>query len=173
MTKRRTPSWHVSVSRELDLLVTTSVIEVGVDVPNATWLVVEHAERFGLSQLHQLRGRVARGSRAGECILFGQPGTDEGRDRLRALTKTADGFEIAEMDARLRGLGEFFGTRQHGIGEFRFGDLLADMEVLTWARQDAFALVTADAGLRMPEHVALRQVVIERYGQTMDLAEIG
>jgi ATP-dependent DNA helicase RecG len=159
--------------RELDVLVTTSVIEVGVDVPNATWLVVEHAERFGLSQLHQLRGRVARGSRAGECILFGQPGTDEGRERLRALTKTADGFEIAEMDARLRGLGEFFGTRQHGVGEFRFGDLLADMEVLTWARQDAFALVTADAGLRNPEHAGLRQAVLDRYGKTMDLAEIG
>jgi ATP-dependent DNA helicase RecG len=159
--------------RELDILVTTSVIEVGVDVPNATLLVIEHAERFGLSQLHQLRGRVSRGMRAGECILFGQPGTDEARDRLKALTKTTDGFEIAEMDARLRGLGEFFGTRQHGIGEFRFGDLLADMEVLTWARQDAFALVTADAGLRQPEHARLRQAVIERYGKTLDLAEIG
>ena len=142
-------------------------------MPNATLLVVEHAERFGLSQLHQLRGRVARGGRAGECILFGQPNTDEGRDRLRSLVKTADGFEIAEMDARQRGLGEFFGTRQHGIGEFRFGDLLADMEVLTWARQDAFALVTADAGLRRPEHAGLRQVVVERYGSSVEPAESG
>jgi ATP-dependent DNA helicase RecG len=158
---------------EVDLLVATSVIEVGIDVPNATLLVIEHAERFGLSQLHQLRGRIARGSRPGECFFFAEPATDEARDRLKALCKTSDGFEVAEMDARLRGVGEFFGTRQHGLGEFRFADLLADLEVLTWARQDAFALVTADAGLRRPEHEALRLAVLDRYGKTLDLAEIG
>jgi ATP-dependent DNA helicase RecG len=159
--------------REIDLLVSTSVIEVGVDVPNATLLVVEHAERFGLSQLHQLRGRVARGPVAGECFLLAAPGNDEARDRLKALTKTADGFSVAEMDAHLRGVGEFFGTRQHGLGEFRFADLLADMDVLTWARQDAFAMVTEDAGLHKAEYVPLRQAVLERYGQTMDLAQVG
>jgi ATP-dependent DNA helicase RecG len=159
--------------RELDVLVCTSVIEVGVDVPNATWLVVEHAERFGLSQLHQLRGRVSRGTVAGQCHLFADPANDEARERLRALTRTTDGFALAEQDARLRGLGEFFGTRQHGLGELRFGDLIADGELLRWARQDAFALVAADAGLRRPEHEPLRRLVLERYGRTLDLATIG
>jgi ATP-dependent DNA helicase RecG len=159
--------------RELDLLVATVVVEVGVDVPNATFLIVEHAERFGLSQLHQLRGRISRGTVAGRCYLFAQATTDEARERLRAFTRTADGFALAEHDARLRGVGEFFGTRQHGLGMFHVGDLVADRELLQVARQDAFALVTADAGLRRPEHALLRQAVLERFGRTLDLAEIG
>ncbi len=159
--------------RELNLLVSTSVIEVGVDVPNATLMVIEHAERFGLSQLHQLRGRISRGTVAGQCYLFAAPGNDEAKDRLKVLTRTTDGFALAEHDARLRGIGEFFGTRQHGLGELRFGDLLADHEMLRWARQDAFALVAADPGLRWPEHEGLRKQVLERYGKTLDLATIG
>jgi ATP-dependent DNA helicase RecG len=158
---------------QLDLLVSTLVIEVGVDVANATLMVVEHAERFGLSQLHQLRGRVSRGMVPGECYLFTGAVNDETRARLRAFTRTADGFALAEEDARLRGAGEFFGTRQHGVGEFRFGDLLADRDLLQQARRDAFALVAADANLRRPEHAALRRAVLERYGRTLDLAEIG
>ncbi len=158
---------------EIDLLVSTLVVEVGVDVPNATLMVVEHAERFGLSQLHQLRGRVSRGPVAGECYLFTGEINDETRERLRVLTRTADGFALAEEDARLRGAGEFFGTRQHGLGELRFGDLLADRGLLEQARRDAFALVAADAGLRRPEHAPLRQAVLDRYGRTLDLAEIG
>jgi ATP-dependent DNA helicase RecG len=157
----------------LDLLVSTSVVEVGVDVPNATLLIVEHAERFGLSQLHQLRGRVSRGAVAGQCYLFAEPGNDEARQRLQAIVRTRDGFALAEHDARLRGGGEFFGTRQHGLGELRWGNLLADAELLQLARRDAFAIVTADAGLRQPEHQLLRQAVLERYGRTLDLAEIG
>ena len=157
----------------LDVLVSTSVVEVGVDVPNATLLVVEHAERFGLSQLHQLRGRVSRGAAAGQCYLFADPATDEARERLRVLVRTADGFALAEEDARLRGVGEFFGTRQHGLGELRFGDLMRDLGVLQQARQDAFALVAADAGLRRPEHAPLRRAVLERYGKTLELAEVG
>ena len=157
----------------IELLVSTQVVEVGVDVPNATFLIVEHAERFGLSQLHQLRGRISRGSIAGQCYLFAEPATDEARERLRAFTRTSDGFALAEHDARLRGVGEFFGTRQHGLGELRLGDLVADREVLQLARKDAFALVAADAALRQPEHVLLRQTVLERYGKTLDLAEIG
>jgi len=161
-------------ARELDLLVTTMVIEVGVDVPNATVLVVEHAERFGLSQLHQLRGRVSRGTVGGECYLFaGATANADAKERLRVLTRTADGFALAEADARLRGLGELFGTRQHGLGELRFGDLVADQKILEAARDDAIALVSADAGLRRPEHVGLRRTVLERYGKTLDLAEIG
>jgi ATP-dependent DNA helicase RecG len=160
-------------TRELDVLVSTTIVEVGVDVPNATLLVVEHAERFGLSQLHQLRGRVSRGIVAGQCYLFAEPGNDEAKERLRLLTRITDGFALAERDARLRGLGEFFGTRQHGLGEFRIGDLIADQDLLKLARKDAFALVSADAGLRGPEHALLRRAVLEKYGQTLELAEVG
>ncbi len=159
--------------RQLDLLVTTVVIEVGVDVPNATRMIIEHADRFGLSQLHQLRGRVSRGTVAGECYLFAGVTTDEARQRLRAISRTTDGFALAEEDARLRGLGEFFGTRQHGLGDLRFGDLLHDIDLLEMARADAIEIVAADAGLRQPEHHALRQAVLARYGQTLDLAAIG
>ena len=159
--------------RELDLLVCTSVIEVGVDVPNATLLVIEHAERFGLSQLHQLRGRVSRGSVAGQCYLFADPAGDEGRQRLRAFLRTTDGFALAEEDMRLRGVGEFFGTRQHGLGELRVGNLVSDADLLGAARTDAFALAANDPGLLRPEHALLRAAVLERYGMTLDLAEIG
>jgi ATP-dependent DNA helicase RecG len=159
--------------REIDLLVCTSVVEVGVDVPNATLLVVEHAERFGLSQLHQLRGRVSRGGVAGQCFLFAEPATDEAKERLRVLVRTTDGFALAEADARLRGVGEFFGHRQHGEGELRFGSLIADADLLAEARKDAFALVAADARLQHPDNAALRAAVLERYGKTLDLAAIG
>lgn len=158
---------------ELDILVSTSVIEVGVDVPNATLMVIEQAERFGLSQLHQLRGRVTRGTVGGQCHLIADPPNDEARDRLKTMTKTADGFVVAEQDARLRGLGELLGTQQHGLGELRFGDLLTDAEVLQWARKDAFALVKADASLRDPKHALLREAVVEKYGKTLDLGSIG
>jgi ATP-dependent DNA helicase RecG len=159
--------------RRLDVLVCTSVVEVGVDVPNATLLVIEHAERFGLSQLHQLRGRVSRGRVVGQCYLFADPATDEAKERLRAFVRTRDGFALAEQDARLRGGGQLFGTRQHGLGELRFGDVLADAELLQLARKDAFALVAADANLRQPEHALLRLAVLDRYGRTLELAEIG
>jgi ATP-dependent DNA helicase RecG len=160
-------------AHELDLLVTTLVIEVGVDVPGATLMLIEHAERFGLSQLHQLRGRISRGTVAGECYLFTGVTTDDAKLRLRAICRTSDGFALAEEDARLRGLGEFFGTRQHGLGELRFGDLVQDQELLEQARQDAFELVGADAGLQRPEHQELRKAVLARYGQTLELAEVG
>jgi ATP-dependent DNA helicase RecG len=158
---------------EIDLLVTTVVIEVGVDVPNATLMVIEHADRFGLSQLHQLRGRISRGTVAGECFVFSDATAEEARQRLRVFSRITNGFTLAEEDARLRGLGEFFGTRQHGLGELRFGDLLADRNVLELAREDAIDLVAHDAGLRNPDHANLRRVVLERYGKTLDLAEIG
>jgi ATP-dependent DNA helicase RecG len=160
-------------NRELDLLVCTSVVEVGVDVPNATLMVIEHAERFGTSQLHQLRGRVSRGDVAGQCYLFTQAVSEEAKERLRAVVRSHDGFLLAEQDARLRGGGEFFGTRQHGPGELRFGNVITDGEILRQARRDAFSLVARDAGLRQPEHAHLRQAVLEKYGQRLDLAEVG
>jgi ATP-dependent DNA helicase RecG len=159
--------------REFDLLVTTVVIEVGVDVPNATLMMIEHADRFGLSQLHQLRGRVSRGTVAGECYLFAGITTEEARMRLRAICRSNDGFALAEEDAKLRGLGDFFGTRQHGLADLRFGDLLRDIDLLEQARADAIELVAADANLSQPEHAALKQAVLAKYGQSLDLAGIG
>lgn len=159
--------------RAIQLLVCTSVVEVGVDVPNATVLVIEHAERFGLSQLHQLRGRISRGTTPGECYLFAEPGNDDAKERLRAFIRTTDGFALAEADAWLRGIGEFFGTRQHGLGELRHADVLGDSDLLQLARKDAIAMVGEDAGLRRDEHSLLRRAVLERYGKTLELSEVG
>jgi ATP-dependent DNA helicase RecG len=125
---------------EIDLLVSTTVVEVGVDVANASVMLVEHAERFGLSQLHQLRGRVGRGAHPSFCILLYQsPLTDQGRERLKALTDTTDGFVIAERDLEQRGPGDFFGTRQSGMPTLRVGDLLRDHALMEEARREAIA----------------------------------
>jgi ATP-dependent DNA helicase RecG len=128
------------VRGEFDILVSTTVVEVGVDVPNATVMVIEHAERFGLSQLHQLRGRVGRGAHKSYCVLLHQYAlTEQGRERLKALTETTDGFEIAERDLQLRGPGDFFGTRQSGLPTLRVGDLLRDHAMMEEARREAVA----------------------------------
>jgi ATP-dependent DNA helicase RecG len=160
-------------ARRLHLLVCTQVVEVGVDVPNATLLVIEHAERFGLSQLHQLRGRVSRGEVAGQCWFFAAATTEDSKERLKAFVRTTDGFALAETDMRLRGAGEFFGTRQHGLGEIRLGDVVRDSDLLRLARKDAFAIVAADASLSQPGYALLRAAVLQRYGQTLELAEVG
>jgi ATP-dependent DNA helicase RecG len=127
---------------EIDLLVATTVIEVGVDVPNATVMVIEHANRFGLSQLHQLRGRIGRGGEKGTCILIAprNPG-DVARVRLETMVRTTNGFEIAETDLKLRGPGEFFGTRQHGERGFHIANPIRDFDLLDTARREALALV--------------------------------
>lgn len=157
---------------ELDLLVTTTVVEVGIDVPNATLMVIEQAERFGLSQLHQLRGRVSRGTRRGECYLFATA-EDEVADRLKLFAQCSDGFELAEADLRLRGMGQFFGTRQHGLGELKLGSVIQDGELLEATRAEALRIVRSDPSLRQPDHAGLRRAVLEQYGQTLDLAEVG
>ena len=127
---------------ELHILVSTTVVEVGIDVPNATVMLVEHAERFGLSQLHQLRGRVGRGGTQSFCfLLYQSPLSEEARERLKAMTDTTDGFEIAERDLRLRGPGDFFGTRQAGMPTFRLIDLIRDHRLLEAAGRRSGALV--------------------------------
>src|SRR5262249_24666451 len=123
---------------ESDLLVSTTVVEVGVDVPNATVMVIEHAERFGLSQLHQLRGRVGRGQHPGTCLLVVTGGSREGWSRLSVLASTSDGFKVAEADLSFRGPGEMLGTRQSGIGGIELADLVRDARLLDQAREEAF-----------------------------------
>jgi ATP-dependent DNA helicase RecG len=121
-----------------DVLVSTTVIEVGVDIPNATIMLIEDADRFGLSQLHQLRGRVGRGKEKSMCILLANPKTDEGKARLSVMTKTQNGFEIAEHDLNLRGPGEFYGTRQSGMPDFRLANIVSDVDVIALAREAAW-----------------------------------
>ena len=161
-------------SREIHILVATTVIEVGIDVPNATIMVIEHAERFGLSQLHQLRGRVGRGSAASHCILL-TPGrlSDDGERRLRVMESTNDGFRIAEADLEIRGPGDFLGTRQAGLPDFRVANILRDGSILEQARRSAFELLDRDPGLAEPCSQQLKVELQHRWGQRLELATIG
>jgi ATP-dependent DNA helicase RecG len=149
---------------EADVLVATSVIEVGIDVPNATVMLIEAAERYGLSQLHQLRGRVGRGEHGSLCILFGDPKLP----RLEAIANEHDGFRLAEVDLDLRGAGEILGTRQHGIPEFRVAVLPDDDELLERAKRHADELVAGDPLLEQPENALLRDAVVARFGPELD-----
>jgi len=159
---------------EIHVLVATTVIEVGIDVPNASVMLVEHAERFGLSQLHQLRGRVGRGEWKSYCILLtsGRLG-EEAQQRIDAMTATNDGFRIAEVDLELRGPGEFFGTRQSGLPEFRAAELLRDTSLLEEARREANGIVSRDPELADPAHRALRAVLLARWRGKLALATAG
>ena len=154
---------------ELDVLVSTTVIEVGVDVPNAALMVVENADRFGLSQLHQLRGRVGRGKHQSYCVLVTSTRNPDSRARLKVLTKTTDGFQIAEEDLKLRGPGDFFGQRQHGLPQLRIADLAGDMRVLKEAQLAAQALLERDPGLKRPEHAPLLKQVHRLFEQHGDM----
>ncbi len=148
---------HAFRRRELDVLVATTVIEVGIDIPNATVMVIEDADRFGLSQLHQLRGRVGRGPAAATCVLVAEPTTDEGAQRLAAMVETTDGFRLAEEDLRIRGQGTVFGTKQAGMKDLKLADILRDADLLVAARREAFAIVAADPEL--DRHDAIREEV--------------
>jgi ATP-dependent DNA helicase RecG len=158
--------------RQIDVLVATTVIEVGIDVPNATVMLIEHPERFGLSQLHQLRGRVGRGAEASYCILLGDV-SPEVAQRLGIFTGTEDGFEIARADLRLRGMGDLFGERQSGVPTFRIADPLRDEALNDQARLAAERLLDRDPALEHAEHAGMRRVLGERYARSLELFRVG
>lgn len=143
----------------IQILVTTTVVEVGVDVPNATLMIVVDAHRFGLAQLHQLRGRVGRGQKQSYCILMSDQSTDKAQERLAIMTQTNDGFEIAEADLRMRGPGDFFGSRQSGLPEFKMADLINDYNILEVARQDAQQIIDSNELLTNPDYHPLREYI--------------
>ena len=158
---------------ETQVLVATSVVEVGIDIPNATLMTIESAERFGLAQLHQLRGRISRGSHPGYCCLFAGAQSDEAVERLRAFVDTSDGFRLADIDFAMRGPGDILGTRQHGLPPLRIADLRRDGAALEKARHDARELVDGDPGLARSEHALLRRMALVRYGKSLDLGDVG
>jgi ATP-dependent DNA helicase RecG len=161
------------VNHKYDILVSTIVIEVGIDVPNATVMAIEHAERFGLAQLHQLRGRIGRSSHQSYCLLFGIQKSVESRQRIKTMLDTNDGFKIAEEDLKLRGPGEFFGTRQHGLPEFKIGDIINDYEIIKLARADAFELVKeGHKSNDSKKHVLLKRIM-ESFKDKLDLINTG
>ncbi|HEV7297843.1 MAG TPA: ATP-dependent DNA helicase RecG [Tepidisphaeraceae bacterium] len=157
----------------IDVLVATTVIEVGVDVPNATVMLIDNTERFGLSQLHQLRGRVGRGTHASFCVLLSEASSESAKERITAMCDTSDGFEIAERDLHLRGPGEFFGTRQHGLPEFKLADITSELELLHVAKDDALELLADDPKLSTRPHAALRDALAVQFGETLRLAQVG
>ncbi len=159
--------------KKILVLVSTTVIEVGIDMPEATIMVIEHPERFGLSQLHQMRGRVGRGDKKSYCILL-SPGyvSDEARERLKTIESTRDGFKIAEKDLQLRGPGEFFGTRQHGLPDLRFADIISDRVILQKARKRAFDIIDNDPQLLQPENICVRERYFEKYSEKDKLGDV-
>lgn len=160
-------------TREIDVLCATTVIEVGVDYPNATVMVIESADQFGLAQLHQLRGRVGRGEARSYCMLISDAPTPESVKRLEAMVNTDDGFALAEEDLRQRGPGDFFGTRQSGLPDLKVADLTQELEMLKIARQDAMGLIEADPQLRSQRHRPLRTELLRRFGDSLGLGGIG
>jgi ATP-dependent DNA helicase RecG len=161
-------------AKHIHILVSTIVIEVGIDVPNASVMVIEHAERFGLSQLHQLRGRVGRGKDPSQCLLIAQyRRTDDADRRLQVMEQTTDGFKISEEDLAIRGPGELLGTQQSGLPDFRVGNFLKDMTLLSEARKEAFVMISGDSSLSRPEHMFIRETLKERWKGRLELAMIG
>ncbi len=160
--------------RKIDILVSTIVLEVGVDISNASTMIIEHAERFGLSQLHQLRGRIGRGKYISYCILVANPKSSEAERRIEAMLKTQDGFKIAEEDLEIRGPGEFFGTRQHGLPELRIGNIVRDRDILETAKKEAFELVKKDRFLKSPQNKYIRETLKKKFNmKDLELATIG
>ena len=162
------------LENKIQILVSTTVIEVGIDVPRASLMVIEHAERFGLSQLHQLRGRVGRRDIPSSCILLADyKCSADARKRLKVMEKTTDGFVIAEEDLAIRGPGDFLGTRQSGLPDFRIASIIRDARILNDAKEDAFALAARDPFLEKPEHIILKETLLWKWQGKLDLARTG
>jgi len=160
--------------RKIDMLISTVVIEVGVDITNASAMIIEHAERFGLSQLHQLRGRIGRGEHLSYCILISAPKNDDAKQRISAMLETQDGFKIAEADLEIRGPGEFFGTKQHGLPELKIANIIRDRDLLELAKKEAFELVQKDRFLRLPENRLIRESLLSKFSRgDLALASVG
>ena len=159
--------------REIDLLVATTIVEVGIDISNASVMIIENAERFGLSQLHQLRGRIGRGKGPSYCLLVSDAKTEEARQRLEAIANTEDGFKIAQEDLDIRGPGELFGRRQHGLPELVLGNLISDVDILEEARKEAFSLIAEDPKLSQPFYAGLKKELNENFKDKFHFGLIG
>ena len=155
--------WADMTAGKIDVLVCTTIIETGVDVPNANTLIVDSAHRMGLSQLHQLRGRIGRGSYKSSCILISDSRSEDTRKRLNVIKNNRDGFKIADEDLKLRGPGDFLGSRQHGLPDMKIADIFADREILHLAGREAEKMLAEDPALSLPEHRLLRKEIAELY----------
>ena len=154
---------------EIDILISTTVIEVGVDVPNSSIMVIEDAQRFGLAQLHQLRGRVGRGEYQSYCILKYEGKGKNTRERMKIMTQTNDGFVISQKDLELRGSGDFFGTNQHGIPDFKIANLFTDIDILKLAQEAAIKIVNDDGKLENPENILLKELVKDKFTDRIEI----
>jgi len=173
-SKEKETVMHDFKDRKIDMLISTVVIEVGVDISNASAMIIEHAERFGLSQLHQLRGRIGRGEHLSYCILISAPKNDDAKHRISAMLETQDGFKIAEADLEIRGPGEFFGTKQHGLPELKIANIIRDKDLLEIAKQEAFDLIKRDRFLRLPENRLIRDNLLAKFcREDLELASVG
>ena len=174
MDRKETDAIMLKFKRhELDILVATTILEVGIDVANANVMVIEHAERFGLGQLHQMRGRIGRSEKDAVCILVGDAMTEESKARLGAILKTTDGFKIAEEDLKIRGPGHYFGRHQHGLNELRAANPITQLAVLEKARKEAIALTRTDPQLAQAEHKLVRETIKKRYPQYLEMLLAG
>ena len=171
-TQEREEVMQAFTNGAIDILVSTTVIEVGVDNPNVTIMVIENAERFGLTQIHQLRGRIGRGTKNGICIMVERKRSEASHQRLQIINKTTDGFEISEQDLILRGPGEFYGTRQHGFLKMKIADIVEDRELVQSARQEAFKLLKSDPHLHRPEHRLVREHLISNYSEYLNFINV-
>jgi ATP-dependent DNA helicase RecG len=161
------------MDKKLDLLISTTILEVGIDIPNATCMIIENAERFGLSQLHQLRGRIGRGKDLSFCLLLSDCQTEEATRRLKAMIKYNDGFRIAEEDLKIRGPGQFFGLRQHGLTELKIANPLTQMQLLRKARDEAVSLLRSDPRLELRQNLLLKQKLWQRFPEYEKLMVVG
>ena len=156
----------------IDVLVSTTVIEVGIDVPNTTCIVIENADYFGLSQLHQLRGRVGRGRDQSYCVLVATPRKQPGKQRLKVIESTTDGFRIAEEDLYLRGTGEFFGTMQSGLPDLKIGDLFRDIKIMETAREEARKIVSEKRAITYRERSIIRGIIQQKFAKRFTLVSM-